>query len=400
MKELLEGIRVLDFTNNYAGPEAASTLADYGADVIHIEKPVYGDDCRFFSPMIDGTSTSHCGVNRNKKSVVINLKDPEIRPALEQMISEADVIIESYRPGVMDKLGLGYEDASRLNPKIIYCSVSIFGHSGPYAGKAGYDVIAQAYSGLMNATGTQEGGPTKIGMIIGDGVGKMNAFASIMAALYYRQRTGEGQFIDVSLARGLIWIGTDFNHVPIPGYSRKRTGNFDSQLCPYGIFHGSNDESIVIGAVNANLWKKLCDAMERPELADDPRFRTNDVRVDNSKEVISIVETWLKTFPDVRSAAARLDEFGVPNCKVYTFEDLYEDEHANACGWIKTIPTPPSVTSAEYVATVMGNADYSKFGVRVGRAADLGEHDHEVLSKYGLSDEKIDELERKWAQKV
>lgn len=397
MQEMLKDIRVLDFTNNLAGPGAAATLADYGAEVIHIEKPVSGDDSRFFSPLIDGMSTSYLTINRNKKSVVLDLKDSAAIEIIRKMIRDTDVLIESFRPGVMDRLGLGYDAVSAIKPDIIYCSISIYGHRGPYAGKAGYDVIAQAFSGIMNYTGSEESGPTKIGVTIGDGVGMLNAYASIMTALFHRQRTGEGQRIDISLARGLIWLCSEFNHTVIPGYHRKRMGNHDPQLCPYGIFRGPNDESIVIGAVNANLWKKLCAAMERPEFADDPRFCTNNVRVDHSEEVNALIEGWLNSLPSIAEAAKRLDAVGVPNCKVYSYEDLAKDPHVLACGWLKGIPTPSSITSADEIPFIIGNADFSKATARVEKAPDLGENNYEILSQYGLTQEEIDSLERKWS---
>lgn len=395
MSEMLSGISVLDLTNNLAGPGAAAMLAEYGAEVIHIERPALGDDCRFFAPLIDGTSTSHFWINRCKKSVVLDLKDQKAIQILKRMIKDADVLIESFRPGVMDRLGLSYEEVSAIKPNIIYCSVSAFGHSGPYAARAGYDVIAQAYSGFMNYTGSKEGGPTKIGTTIGDSVGMINAYGSIMTALFHRERTGEGQYIDVSLARGLVWISASFDY-KLTGVHRTRMGNHDSQLCPYGIFHGLNDTSIVIGAVNANLWKKMCGVMGRMDLADDPLYWSNDMRVEHQQEIVALVEEWLASLPSMDEAAKRLTDAGVPNCKVYRHEDLENDPHAVACGWIGYQPTPDSVTSLDKYLTKTGNVYFSKAAIRQGKAPDLGQHNYEVLSRYGLSYEEIDELESKW----
>ena len=167
-KNLYSGIKVIDMTNNFAGPMASALLADYDAEVIHIEKPITGDDNRFFMPMVDGTSFSHMSSNRGKKSLVLDLKDPEAIAILKKMVADADILVESYRPGVMDRLGLGYETLKELNPRLIYCSISAYGQVGPYAKRPGYDVIAQAVSGIMYMTGDPDGSPTKIGTALGD----------------------------------------------------------------------------------------------------------------------------------------------------------------------------------------------------------------------------------------
>lgn len=396
MNMMLSGIKVLDITNNLAGPGAAALLAEHGADVIHIEKPRIGDDCRFFTPIVgEKTSYTHCHSNRCKKSVVMDLKDPDAIAILIKMLKDTDILIESNRPGVMNRLGLDYETVRKIKPDIIYCSVSAFGQTGPYAARAGYDVIAQAYSGLMYYTGSPDGPPTKIGIAIGDYVGVLNAFGNIMAALYYRQKTGIGQHVDVSLARGLLWMAACFDY-KITGKERERAGQYDVNLCPYGIYNGPNNESIVIGAVNMRLWEQLCLAMGRPELAKDPRYCTNDVRVAHRDEVLEILECWLYSLPSVDAAADLLNQYGVPNCKVYCSRELERDPHALACKWIAPQPTPDSITSVDHILTVYGLATFSETGIRREKAPDLGQHTHEVLREYGLCDEDIDRLWDRW----
>ena len=205
-RQVYENLKVLDVTNNYAGPMAGAMLADYGAEVWHVEKPVLGDDNRYFPPIIDGISINYCTSNRGKKSVVLDLKDPRGAEAFRKLAAQADVLLESYRPGVMKKLGLDYETLKEINPRLIYCSISAYGQEGPYANRPGYDVIAQAVSGMMEMTGEPDGAPTKIGSAIGDWMGALNAFGCIGTALYYRSETGEGQHIDISLARSLMWM--------------------------------------------------------------------------------------------------------------------------------------------------------------------------------------------------
>lgn len=395
MTEMLKGLTVLDFTNNIAGPCTGSLLADYGADVIHIEKPIWGDDCRNFFPMFDGVGSTHMSVNRTKKSVVMDLKDPEAVELVKKMVVDADVLIESSRPGVMTRLGLGYEQLKEINPRLVYCSISAFGQTGPAAGKAGYDVIAQAFSGFMYYTGEADGKPTKITSAIGDFSTAINAFGEIMTALYFREKSGLGQHVDVALARTLVWMNASFDHL-YTGVPRRRTGNHDSSLCPYGIFERSEGEYIVIGAVNVNLWQKLCVVMGREDLMTDPKFITNDARVRNSKEVISVIEDWLKSLPDVYEAARRLDAAGVPNCKLYTMDDLLNDPQVEAGGWLQDVPVCKGVTSIKSRKVPVGLANFSEGTIRVERAPALGEHTIEIFKKYGLSEEKAVALETKW----
>jgi crotonobetainyl-CoA:carnitine CoA-transferase CaiB-like acyl-CoA transferase len=325
----------------------------------------------------------------------MDLKDPEAVELVKKMVVDADVLIESSRPGVMTRLGLGYEQIKDINPRLVYCSISAFGQTGPYAGKAGYDVIAQAFSGFMYYTGEPGGKPTKITSAIGDFSTAINAFGEIMTALYFREKTGRGQQIDVALARTLTWMNASFDHL-ITGIPRKRTGNHDSSLCPYGIFERSETESIVIGAINVNLWKKLCVVMGREELMTDPKFMTNDARVRNSKEVIAIIEDWLKSLPDVYEAAKLLEAAGIPNCKLYNMDDLLHDPQVAAGGWLQDVPVSKDVTSVKSRKVPVGLANFSEGTIRVERAPALGEHTIEIFKKYGMSEEDAIALENKW----
>ena len=398
-RQVYENLKVIDLTNNYAGPMAGSLLADYGAEVWHIEKPVLGDDNRYFPPMVDGISINYCTSNRGKKSVVLNLKDPRGAEAVRRLVKKADVLLESYRPGVMKKLGLGYEELKKINPRLIYCSISAYGQTGPYASRPGYDVIAQAVSGIMEMTGEPGGSPTKIGPAIGDWMGALNAFGCFGTALYYRSVTGQGQHIDISLARSLMWMAAklDYN---ITGEVQTRTGNHHSNLAPYGIFKGNNGESAVIGVLSTNLWNKFCTVLGRPELAEDPRFISNDKRVENKEILIELVENWLKTFPQISQAVQLLMEAGIPCSKIYNMRDVNEDPHFNQCGWIADMPMADGMQSVRTRRFPSDPFEFSAFSAEYRKAPALGENNHEVLEDLGFSPEEIDTMEEEWERAV
>lgn len=397
---MLNGIRVLDFTNNLAGPGAAALLADHGADVIHIEKPVFGDDCRKFPPLVNGESLSHAGANRSKKSVVLNLKDPDAIQVIKRMIQDTDILIESGRPGVMARLGLDYGTVKVLRPDLIYCSISAFGQTGPYSDRPGYDIIAQAYSGMMYYTGEPGTGPTKSCTVIGDQIGALNAFANIVIALYHRAQTGQGQWIDISLARGLVWLNGSFDFKYV-GKKREKTGNQDAQLSPYGIFEGKDNQSAVIGAVSMGTWSALCKVMGREDLIRHPKFADNACRTENQVEVKEIIEHWLKQFDNIDLPVQALQKAGVPCIKCYTMEDLEQDPHAIACGWIRDVPVPESIRrKIPHHTIAYGIADFSDAEIEVSAAHDLGQDNYEVLQAYGMSKEEIAVKETQWAKEV
>ena len=287
---MLKDLKVLDLTSNIAGPGAAALLADYGAEVIHIEKPGLGDDCRHFYPLYNGTCVTHCWVNRGKKSVAMDLKDPKAAEIVKSMVKDADVFIESFRPGVIQRLGLSYDVLSKINPRLIYCSVSAFGQHGPFSAKAGYDIVAQAYSGLIYYTGEADGDPMKVGFSVADYMCASNTYAAVMTALYSREKTGKGMFIDVPLSRGVLNMNSAMSiSLDPPGPGRHRAGNHDFNLNPFGLFKRKDGDFVAIGAINVNLWKKLCMAMGREDLANDPRYITNDLRCINRDNLTRII---------------------------------------------------------------------------------------------------------------
>ena len=398
---MLKGIKVLDFTSNLAGPTAGALLADIGARVIHVERPVIGDDNRNWAEQVDGTCTSHIICNRSKESVTLDLKDPEGRKIALELAKTADIQIESAKPGSMDKMGLGYEDIKRVNPSIIYCSISAFGHTGPYSARPGYDVISQAYSGFAYYTTPVENGqPTLITPTIADFIAGMNAYGNILAALYNRDHTGNGQHVDIALTRSLLFMWGCFTHPYTGKPSRKRSGNVNASLCPYGIFKYDDDNYVAIGAANNALYKKLCVAMERQDMADNPNYATVKLRAKHVKEIYQAIETWLQSFPSIQDAIKILDAHGVANCKINSLEDIENDPHARECGWIREIPTPDSVTSRPKQLAAVGIADFSGYELNVGKAPDLGQHNHKVLREIGMSDEEIDAIQNKWKKSI
>lgn len=399
MEEMLKDIKILDFTTNVAGPTCAAMFADYGADVIKIERPVLGDDNRGFAPALENNeSLPSSWSNRGKKSVVLDLTDPRGVEIAKKMIADADVLIESFKPGVMKKFGLDYDEVVKINPKIVYGSISAFGQTGPYSKEPGYDIIAQAMSGLMYITGYPDGEPIKSGTTIGDYVGAMNGYASILTAIYYQRRTGIGQHVDVALVRGLLWMngGVDRTNV---GMFTERSGNHMSVLAPYGLFNGSNGQSVIIGAVNPKLWTALCNCMGHPELADDDRYNTVSKRCANLKDVIAVIEEWLKSYDDISVPAKMLKDAGIPSCKVYDMHDVIADPHFLGQNWLCQAELPDDVTSRRTFLTRNVNAEFSKTPGKIKKAPSLGQHNYEVLSKYGLTREEIDKIEAEWTEK-
>ena len=394
---LFEGLKVIDLTSNLAGPCTGMLLGDYGAEVIHIEKPVYGDDNLSYYPMLDGASITYSMYNRNKRSVVLDLKDPRAVEIVKKMARDADVLLESSRPGAMKRLGLDYEVIHEINPRLVYCSISAFGQTGPYARRPGYDIIAQAYSGIMHLTGEPDGDPTRVGTELGDYVGTLTAFGSICAALYHQARTGEGQQVDISLARALTWMSAAFFDYPYTGVVYGRTGNHNPGLCPYGVFNG-NGGSIVIAAISRNLWEALCRLMGREELISDPRFNTNGKRVDNLKDVIEIIEGWLHTLPDIQSAEKLLNQAGIPNARIFNAEDVDKDIHANEAGWISEVPFSDDITSAKSCRILLSPSGFSAAKPQIKKAPLLGADNEEILSRYGYTPEEIRKMEAEWQE--
>lgn len=277
----LQGIRVLDFTRVLAGPAASLALADLGAEVIKIEPPGDGDETRIFPPIRDGESHYYLGVNRGKKSIVIDLKSPEGVALAKDLAAQCDVVVENYRPGVMDRLGLGYAVLSTINPRLIYCAISGYGQTGPLRDRPSFDIVLQAMSGALSVNGEPGQPPTKLGIPLGDLVGGINGPTAILAALHERHATGRGRYIDISLMDGMIGLlGYIAQLAFFTGEDPKPQGSQHPNLVPYGIFPAS-DGSIVIACLMNGFWERICKALEMTDWVDDPRFATIEQRRDN-----------------------------------------------------------------------------------------------------------------------
>lgn len=398
MSKIFDGIKVLDFTSNAAGPCAAAMLADHGAEVIKIERPGVGDDARVYAPKLYGTALNFNWYNRGKKSITLDLKDPEAKAIIEKMIVDADILMESYRPGIMKKMGLDYDEVIKINPQIIYCSVSAFGQYGPYSMKPGYDVIAQGMSGLVDCTGNPDGEPIKHGVILGDFVGSLNAYGAIVTALYNKKITGEGQYIDVSLFEGLFAFNGNFEKATMLDMNPTRTGNHHPSIAPYGVFEGKNKQYCVIATPNNKHWKILCEIMGKPELITHEIFGDVAKRGLAHEQVKDIIEDWLKGFDDIKVPVDMIDKAGVPCAKIMTTKELTKDEHLIARGSIVEIDAPESYKkNGLEKLTVRGPwIKYSKTPMEMKGVPDLGQHNYEVLGRYGLSKEEVDKLQAKW----
>ncbi|HEY7362682.1 MAG TPA: CoA transferase [Methylomirabilota bacterium] len=387
----LGNVRVLDLTRVLAGPFCSMILGDMGAEVIKIEEPGKGDDTRRWPPFLGGEATYFMSVNRNKLSVTVNLKSLEGLDLLKRLASKSDVLLENFRTGTMERLGLGYRALSRLNPKLVYCSISGFGESGPEAHRAGYDLIVQGESGIMDLTGFADGPPVKVGNSIADLVAGLSAAHGVTLALLARTRTRRGQKVEIAMLDVMaslltyqagIYFGT--------GQRPTRKGNQHPSIVPYEVFRAS-DAYVTLGVANNSLWQQCCRALERPELATDRRFDTEAKRVENRAELVPLINEILAA----RSAdewLKRLEAAGVPAGRIRSVAEVCESEHLKARGMIAHLSHP----SAGDV-TVMG------VPVRLGATAGavrrppplLGQHTEVVLRRVlGLRAAQIGGLRR------
>ena len=323
-KGLLEGIVILDLTRVLAGPYCGALLADMGATVIKVEQPGKGDDSRSMGPFINDQSVYFANFNRSKMGVTLNLKAPEAKEIFKEMVKKADVVIENYRPGTMEKLGLGYDVLKEINPGIIYGACSGFGHTGPYSKRAGYDIVGQAMGGLMSTTGWPGGPATRCGTPMGDVLGGLNLTVGVLAALVNKQRTGLGEKVDVALVDSVASAMENITMIyQSTGRIPQRIGNRYESTYPYDVFPAS-DGDVVIAAGNAKLWKILCSVMGSPELADAPKFAGIQERIANHEELREIISSWTRNHT-IDEIDKMLNDAGCPACPVNTIDRLVKD---------------------------------------------------------------------------
>ncbi|WP_291426575.1 CaiB/BaiF CoA-transferase family protein [Deinococcus sp.] len=379
----LAGLKVADFTRVLTGPFCTMLLGDLGADVIKVEPP-QGDDTRSWGPpfMQRGDaceSTYFLSVNRNKRSILLDLKNAEDFAAAHALIASADIVVENFRPGTFDRLGLSWERLHAEFPRLIYASISGFGQSGPYRDRPGYDVIAQGMGGLMSYNGEQGRDPQRVGVAVADVFAGALITQGILAALYARERTGEGQRIDVNLLEGVIALGTSqISRYLAGGEIPKTQGNDHASIVPYGTFECS-DGMINLAVGNDSLWRKFCAALEFTALLANPDYATNEGRVDHRAALNTELLPGLRRFTRAE-ITRRLDAAGVPCGPVYTIKEVFEDPHVQARGVAVTVPHP---TLGE---TTVTSPPWDFGGVRppVRRAPPTpGQHTAEILAELG-----------------
>jgi crotonobetainyl-CoA:carnitine CoA-transferase CaiB-like acyl-CoA transferase len=328
---------VLDMTRVLAGPYCAMLLGDMGAEVIKVEEPGRGDDTRGWPPFAGGQSTYFMSVNRNKKSVTLNLKAPEGREILQRLARKSDVLLENFRTGTMEKLGLGYKALAKLNPRLVYCAISGFGESGPESHRGGYDLIVQAESGVMDLTGFADGPPVKVGNSIADLVAGMAGAHGVTLALLARQRTKRGQKVEIAMLDVMASLLTYQAGMYLnAGRTPARRGNEHPSIVPYEVFKAA-DAYLVIGAANDSLWERCCAALERPELAKEPRYASVASRVEHRATLVPLLNQVLAARP-AAEWLERLEKAGVPAGRIRTVPEVCESEHLKARGMVVTLP--------------------------------------------------------------
>ncbi|MGE7927856.1 CaiB/BaiF CoA transferase family protein [Lysinibacillus xylanilyticus] len=389
MKLALEGLKVVDLSQVLAGPYCTMVLADMGAEVIKIEKYPNGDDTRTMGPFINEESHMYMMVNRNKKGVCINLKTPEGLELFKELIQSVDVLVENYRPGVTKKLGIDYETLKEINPGLIYCSISGYGQTGPYSQKGGYDIMAQGLSGLMHMTGEAGGRPVKVGFAVNDIAAAQTALQSILMAYIYKLRSGEGQYIDVSLVEsGLAWTVWEAAAYFGNGELPKRTGTAHRVSAPYQGFK-TKDDYILIGAGNQKLWEIFATkVVNRLDWLDNPLFATNYSRAQNVKVLEAEIECELIKHPATHWLQ-RLNEHGVPASPIYSYDQTLNDPHILERGMVLSYEHPV----AGPMRTLGFPAKFSQTPGQLMKAAPtLGQHNEDILKSLHVPDEHIEHL--------
>jgi crotonobetainyl-CoA:carnitine CoA-transferase CaiB-like acyl-CoA transferase len=384
----LAGIRVLDFTRVLAGPAASLALADLGAEVIKVEPPGSGDETRDFPPIRDGESHYFFSVNRGKKSIVIDLKAPKGVALAKELAAKCDVVVENYRPGVMDRLGIGYAALAEINPRLIYCAISGFGQTGPLRDRPSFDIVLQAMSGALSVNGEPGQPPTKLGIPLGDLVGGINGPIAILAALHERNTTGKGRYIDISLMDGMLgMLGYIAQLAWFTGEDPKPQGSQHPNLVPYGAFP-AKDGSIIIACLTNSFWGRICEALGCPELTADRRYDSIHKRREARAEVNAIV------------SAVTQDKTVAELVEIFT---QHQVPHAPILGVTEALAQPQTV-AREMVVEVdhptLGTIPIVNRPIRFDERQPkpeappvLGQHTDAVLAEVlGLTAERIAEL--------
>ena len=389
---LLSGIRVIDLTRALSGPFCTMLLGDQGAEVIKIERPGRGDDSRTQSnPLLGSENTAFLSVNRNKKSVVVDLRRPEGARLVQRLAATADVFVENFRPGKADELGLGWQELSAVNPRLVYCSISGWGADGPSAHKPGYATTAEAMGGLMSVTGERDGPPMKIGVSLVDSITGLFAKDAITAALYARERHGLGQKIETSLLESTVaTLSMTAYAYLMAGVVAGLLGSEHAFIVPWKTF-ATSDGYLVVAAGNEAQWRALCRAIDRPDLADDARFRTMPLREKHRVELYALLdEVFVKRATDVWIAA--LDGAGTATAKVQSMDEVFADPQVLHRDMLLSVrhPTLGDIPQVGHAQKFSGNPAQIRSAPPL-----LGEHTFEVLGEVlGCTTDQL----RSWAE--
>jgi crotonobetainyl-CoA:carnitine CoA-transferase CaiB-like acyl-CoA transferase len=373
----LEGVRVIEFCNVAAGPFCGMLLADMGADVVKVEHPQGGDTMRAWPPLTDGYSENFASLNRNKRSVALDLKEPAARGQATALVMGADVLIENNRPGVMQRLGLGYAELARAKPALVYCSISAFGQEGPRSEEGGFDLTVQAMSGIMSVTGEPGGAPVKCGVPLADFSAGLYAAYAIAAVLRRVQQGGAGEHIDVSmLGASLAIAALQTSEYFGTGRDPAKLGSAHPRNAPYQAFK-ARDGYYAMAAGNDGLWKSACAALGRPELYAEPRFGSTTLRAQNQAALKELVEAQSAAFT-AEEMLAKFRAAGVPCAPINTYSQVLEDEQVRHMGWVQEISLP----SGKKTRTFGSPLRFSGKGFPVRRDPPaLGQHSGEVLGE-------------------
>ena len=386
----LDGIRVLDLTKVLAGPLCTQYLGDLGAEVIKVEPTAIGDDTRRWPPFRGEVGAVFLSANRNKRSLAVDLKTPEGRSIAHKLAARADVVVESYAPGVAERLGIDDATLRGINPRLVHCSISGFGRTGPLRGAPGYDVILQAFSGMMGITGHEGGDPVRSPISPIDQATGLHAISGIMAGLLQRGHTGEGCRVEVSLFEtAMAFLAYNFQSYWEKATQPEKCGSGHESLVPYQAFVAS-DKPILIGVANDNLWQRFCAAVDRPELADDPRFRTSPDRATHRADCVAIVQAIVQTRP-CDQWLDLLRGLGVPCAPINTLEQALQHPHTSARGIV-----------LDYAHPSLGPLKAVAYPVRfdgadrvAGRPPPLlGQHSCDVLQELGYAEHDVAALLR------